>query len=243
MEKIKYHEKGCLLCGRPIRYEAQAIVKTCALCGKTIQANTACEAGHYVCDACHGSGLARALSFLRSSKEKDPMRLFLQAVKLEGVHLHGPEHHSLVPCVLLTAYHNCGGRIPVSGEEMSLDAALEETILRGRQVPGGFCGFWGVCGAAVGAGIYASMVAGSGPLNAEAWSIPQRLTARCLDRMADIGGPRCCKRTGRNAVETAVQFTEEHFGIEMTMERAVCTYSEQNRECIRERCPYFGSQT
>ena len=30
---------------------------------------------------------------------------------LPDVHLHGPEHHGVVPCVLLTAYRNCGGAL------------------------------------------------------------------------------------------------------------------------------------
>ena len=107
--------------------------------------------------------------------------------------MHGPEHHVIVPCVLLTAYRNNGGGI-------ELEKALREAVRRASQVPGGACGYWGVCGAAAGAGIYLSILLGSNPVHKDAWPIPQRLVSDCLRAIADVGGPRCCKRTGRLAI-------------------------------------------
>ena len=49
---------------------------------------------------------------------------------LPSVHMHGPEHHAIVPCVLLTAFRN-------NGEHMDYDAALSEICKRAKQVPGG----------------------------------------------------------------------------------------------------------
>jgi len=231
-EKMK-HKSGCCICGKPLRYEEKGSYRICAVCGKTYESNAVCEDGHFVCDSCHASGSADLLSFLRDCREPDPIRLFLQAAGLSGVHMHGPEHHILVPCVLLTAFRNNGGTLAYAD-------AMEEAVKRGRQVPGGFCGFWGVCGAAAGAGIYASIVTDSSPLNAEAWGIPMRVTAACLERLAEIGGPRCCKRTGRIAIETAAAFTEKQFGIFMPLSRESCTFCGGNAECLRERCPYYG---
>ena len=235
-------KEGCLLCGKPIRYEAKAERKVCAVCGKEFLDNASCEDGHYICSRCHSLGMLPVISVLLSSEEKDPIRLFLAAVAMDGIHMHGPEHHTLVPCVLLTAYHNCGGRIGSEKEPLSLSDALTEAVRRGSQVPGGFCGFWGVCGAAVGAGIYGSIVSGSGPLNGEAWPVPQRLTAACLNRLAEVGGPRCCKRTGRLAIETAVSFTKEQFGITMPVSRIPCEYFEKNAECLRGGCLFFSGK-
>lgn len=76
--------------------------------------------------------------------------------------MHGPEHHAIVPSVLLTALRN-------NGERMNYDTALSEICKRARQVPGGTCGYWGVCGAAAGAGIFMSVMTGSGPLHKDAW--------------------------------------------------------------------------
>ena len=223
---------GCLLCGKPLRYERTAVPRICAVCGAEALSACACEDGHFVCDRCHTAGLdAFFLPYLLHTSERDPQRLLEQVMALPQVHLHGPEHHAIVPCVLLTAYHNCGG-----GNDLRSD--LADALERGRQVPGGICGYWGVCGAAAGAGIYLSILTGSNPLNGAAWGIPQQLAARCLEANARIGGPRCCKRSSRLAVHEAVRLTGELFRIQMPETRPRCTYHAQNRECIGPRCPY-----
>ena len=229
------YRNGCLICGSPLIYEERSRKRVCAVCGEEFESNAACENGHFVCDRCHSLGLADVLAQIRNSGEKNPTRLFLEIAKLPAVHMHGPEHHSIVPCVLLTAYRNNGGNI-------CLDEAFREAVKRGRQIPGGFCGFWGVCGAAVGAGIYASIILESGPLNAEAWPVPQKLTARCLERIASLGGPRCCKRDSRTAIRTAAEFTEEYMNIRMPSEGGACSFYPENRECLREKCPYYGKR-
>ena len=189
-----------------------------------------------MCDRCHALGSVSFYQLLLDSSEKDPIKLFLKVAQFPAVHMHGPEHHSIVPCVLLAAYRNNGG-------DIRLDTVMEEAKRRGGKVPGGICGFWGVCGAAVGAGIYASLITGSNPLSERVWSIPQTLTSRCLDAMAEVGGPRCCKRTSRIAIETAVQFTKEHFHISMLTEKEHCTRYNENNECLHQRCPYYGENT
>jgi hypothetical protein len=209
-------ESGCLICGKPVIYRTQIATYRCSLCGATFESNAVCQDGHYVCDKCHAAGGDKMSALLCGSDEKDPIKLFHQVIRLDGVHMHGPEHHYIVPSVLLTAYRN-------NGRDIDLKAALETARQRGGEVPGGICGFWGACGAAIGAGIYASIVTGSNPLNPEVWGIPQRLTARCLDAMADIGGPRCCKRVSQIAIKTAARFTGEHFGVEIPAEDLPCT--------------------
>ena len=235
IRKKESGETGCLICGKPVLYTEASAVYTCHLCAARHESNAVCENGHYVCDKCHSSAQPDYLRFLRGSGEKDPIKLFRQIAELKSVHMHGPEHHSIVPCVLLTAYRNRGGTI-------DLDAALKIATKRGGQVPGGTCGYWGACGAAIGAGIYAAIILGSNPLNTRVWSAPQRLTAQCLGRITELGGPRCCKRTSQTAIELAAQFTQEHTGVELPLSHLPCGYHEKNRECIRTRCPYFGGQ-
>ena len=65
---------------------------------------------------------------------------------------------------------------------------------RGKQVPGGTCGFFGCCGAAVSAGIFGAIVLESTPLSEETWGKANLLTSKCLANEAKVGGPRCCKR-------------------------------------------------
>ena len=224
---------GCMLCAKPLQYDLIAVPRRCAICGEEKLSDAVCEDGHFVCNACHAAGLDMAFvpGLLRST-ERDPLRLLEQAMALPQVHMHGPEHHAIVPCVLLTAWHNCGG----AGE---LRPMLSAALSRARQVPGGTCGFWGVCGAAAGAGIYMSVLTGSSPLNKAAWPVPMELTSRCLARLAAVGGPRCCKRTSRLCIEEAARFTAERFGIEMPLSETACTYTAENRECIGQACPYF----
>lgn len=195
------HFSGCLICGAPVTYSIESSVKTCSICHKEQLTNAVCENGHFVCDACHSYGTYIPVSTaLRSSTEKDPLLLLEEIMDLPSVHMHGPEHHAIVPSVLLTALRN-------NGERMNYDTALSEICKRAKQVPGGTCGYWGVCGAAAGAGIFMSVMTGSGPLHKDAWPFPQKLVSVILSKLADVGGPRCCKRTSRIAIEEAIRFT------------------------------------
>ena len=226
---------GCMLCGKPLRYELVAVPRRCAVCGEEALSDAVCEAGHFVCNACHAAGLDEFfVPYLLQSGEKDPLALLEQVMALPPVHMHGPEHHAIVPCVLLTAWHNNGG----TGE---LKTMLSAALSRGRQVPGGVCGYWGVCGAAAGAGIYMSVLTGSNPVSRDAWAIPMELSSRCLQALAAVGGPRCCKRTSRLCVSEAAAFTAERFGLVMPLGEIRCGYMKDNRECIGTRCPYFPS--
>ena len=224
---------GCLICARTLVYRERAERMRCAVCGREFEANCCCEDGHYVCDDCHEAGAeAFFLPFLLHSEEKDPLLLLEQVMALPRVHMHGPEHHVIVPCVLLAAYRNNGG-------ELDAEAALREAVRRGKKVPGGSCGYGGVCGAAAGAGIYMSILLGSTPLHREAWPFPQKLVGECLTILADLGGPRCCKRTGRLCVTHAAQRTADWLGVEMPVGEIKCRYFRKNRECITRDCPYY----
>ena len=230
-EKSKFAD--CMVCGKPLVYRNEAQRMRCSICGKEYEANCACEDGHFVCDACHEAGSAAFfLPYLLASGEKDPLKLFEQVIALPKVHMHGPEHHGVVPCVLLTAYRNNGG-------EIELEKAMREALRRASQVPGGSCGYVGVCGAAAGAGIYMSVVLGSNPLHREAWPFPIELAGECLRAIAAVGGPRCCKRTGRLSITKAAEKTAEWLGVEMPLGKVECRHCAQNRECIGTACPFF----
>jgi hypothetical protein len=74
--------------------------------------------------------------------------------------MHGPEHHYLVPAVLIAAWFNMTG---VSGKRHALDKAMK----RAGMVPGGSCGTHGACGAGMGTGIFISVITGATPLSTE----------------------------------------------------------------------------
>ncbi len=77
-----------------------------------------------------------------------------------GTSVHGVWHHVLVGELLLVCLRNAG--YPIS------DALLDEVIDRGRQIPGGACGFLGTCGALASAGAAYAIVLGSTPVAVEA---------------------------------------------------------------------------
>lgn len=224
----------CLVCGKPLEYYEEVQEMTCRVCGKKETGHASCSEGHYVCDACHrAGGVERVMTYCRASDSRDPLKIALDIMADKAIFANGPEHHTLVGSALLTAYRNAGGAL-------DLERALEELRMRSLDVPGGACGYWGTCGAAVSAGMYMSIVTGSTPLSREPWAQTMRLTADVLDRLARLGGPRCCKRASFAAIEAAVEHTEEACGVRMDLpEKIVCTHFPRNRECLKTECPYF----
>lgn len=226
-------ENVCLECGKPLAYFEEAQEVVCCICGKKETGRCICTAGHYVCDACHrAGGVDVAMAFCLGTDSEDPVWIAQQIMANKAVYPNGPEHHSLVGMALMTAYRNAGG-------EVDLERGLEELRRRSMQVPGGACGYWGVCGAATSAGQFWSIASGSTPMTRGPWAQCQRLTSRVLGKLADLGGPRCCKRTGFASILETAAFVRETCGVRMSVPESVtCTFSEGNRECLRERCPY-----
>lgn len=225
---------ACLICGAPLVYLPEVRPMECAGCGRTFPANAMCEKGHFICDDCHR---APALLVIRrrclDSRETDPILLAERLMEEPTVHMHGPEHHVLVGAALLTAFYNATGK---SG----LADALDKMTQRGKQVPGGTCGFFGCCGAAVSAGIFAAIALESTPLSAESWGKANVLTGKCLQRIGTVGGPRCCKRDSYLSILTAVQFCREELGVILPRPaRTVCRFSHKCRECLEEKCPFY----
>lgn len=221
----------CLICGAPLEYLAADTSMICALCGKAEPSKTRCIRGHYVCSDCHTSGMDSIVSLCLQEKSANPVAILERMMSLPFCHMHGPEHHILVGASLLTAYKNAGGKL-------DLPKALGTMQERGKKVPGGVCGLWGSCGAAVSSGIFVSIVTGATPLSGAEWGLCNQMTSASLAAIGAVGGPRCCKRNGALAIETAVAFAREHLGIPMELGPILCTHYEENNQCLGSRCPY-----
>ena len=221
----------CVICKAPLEYLNEDIPMECALCHKREQSKTRCVNGHYVCNECHTRGIDSIFGLCLSENSKDPIEIINKMMALPFCHMHGPEHHIMVGAALLTAYKNAGGGI-------DLMKALSEMKSRGQQVPGGACGFWGACGAGISAGIFISVISGSTPLSGEPWGLSNRMTARALEAIGAVGGPRCCKRDSFLSILAAIDFVREHFGIEMEKPKIVCSHSAKNNQCLGARCPF-----
>jgi hypothetical protein len=155
-----------------------------------------------------------------------------QLLRHPVIHLHGPEHHFLVPAILLTAYYNA------LNEPAKKGAAIAEAQRRASQVPGGFCGFQGTCGAAVGTGIFMSLITQATPLSGQEWRLAHLATANSLQVIGEVGGPRCCKRTVMLALDAATAFLKARFNVSLESTPGVCEHRHLNQECIGSSCPY-----
>ncbi len=230
-------EGACLVCGRPVVYYEKAQKMECMMCHKQFESHASCEEGHFVCDECHGKkGIEVIIEGCLKSDSKNPVFIMQELMKDPYIYMHGPEHHVMVGAALLTAYHNAGGNV-------ELEEALREVRARGREYPGGSCGLWGCCGAAVSAGIFMSVITKATPLTGRSWGLSNKMTAKALDAIAGLGGPRCCKRNSFTAARAAVEFVDEKLNVKMELpEHILCDYSPENQQCLKKHCPYHDNQ-
>lgn len=233
-------EGACLVCGKPIIYYEKAESMECVMCHREFESHASCTDKHYVCDECHAKkGIRIIMEGLRNNPSRNPIVMMQDLMANPYIYMHGPEHHVLVGAVLLAAYKNCGG-YQGKGGQLEFEKALEEMKERGSEYPGGACGIWGCCGAAVSAGIFMSIITKATPLSGKSWRLSNLMTSRALAAIAELGGPRCCKRDSFTAVKEAVVFMKENFAIEMELpEKINCDYSKENAQCLKKYCPYY----
>ena len=161
----------------------------------------------------------------------NPYEIFHTIAQKDYIRIHGPEHHVLDGACILTAIHNAGGNF-------DLQAALQKLMAEGLRMPGAACGLWGVCGAVTSIGAALAIIDGTGPLSTEDWGSHMEYTSAALAKLAKTGGPRCCKRDAFSAMEQAVGYIKERYGITLDMPPVQCDFSSRNAQCIGMRCPY-----
>lgn len=224
-------KEECLICRSPLEYSETDVLMECEVCHKKESSKTKCVKGHYVCNGCHTQGLDSVIGVCMTETSKDPIKIIEKMMDMPFCHMHGPEHHVMVGCALLTAYKNAGG-------DVDLHCALIEMMSRGKSVPGGACGFWGACGAGISTGMFISIISKSTPLANKPFALSHQMTSGSLGRIGEIGGPRCCKRDSFLSILAAVDFVKEHFEVKMDKPEVICRYSSKNSQCIGRRCPF-----
>ena len=224
------HAVGCMVCEAPLVYESRPRQRTCVYCGASFSANSVCEHGHYVCDRCHSQdGTAVIRQICLHTGETDMVRIFEQIRRHPSIPMHGPEYHAMVPGVILAAFRNLGGEVS--------ESLLEAGIDRGRSIAGGFCGFMGVCGAAVGVGIAFSLLIDANPTKAAERSTVQRVTADVLEEIAKLKAARCCQRDCWIAFSKAAEISASVLPVTLQADfRPVCGQHHLNRECLGKAC-------
>jgi hypothetical protein len=229
-------KENCGVCGKPLVYGTKETLKRCDFCGQEFPTLIYCPEGHYVCDACHSRGAVDILrDVLNTTKSADPIEILEKVMAHPSVPMHGPEHHAMVPAIIVAAVKNAGYPVP--------EGAIEKAIERGSKVPGGWCGFYGACGGGIGVGTAVSVLTGATPLTGKTRALANEATAFALNKMID-GGARCCKRASRKALEAAIEFLKNRMDINLNIDGKIkCNYVQRNRECIKEACPYYNNTT
>lgn len=224
---------GCMFCGKPITYLSNEKECQCIYCQKTYSTNSLCENGHYICNVCHAeNGLKVIQHICMNTNETDMIRLFKQIRRHPAIPVNGPDHHVLVPGIILTIYRNLGGNISTS--------SIETGIKRGSSVTGGYCAFMGICGAAVGVGIAFSLILDANPLRPDKRKIVQSCTQWVLAEISKLKAARCCQRDSWIALKKAASLSEVYLPISLKAESNLeCIQKQLNKECLGQECPLY----
>ena len=222
----------CSLCGAEL-LEVERL-QTCAYCGAEEQCEWLCPQGHYVCEECRTASpedIIERTSFATS--DPDPVAIAHLVMKHPVFREHGPAHHLVVAPVILAALRNQGHPV----KETAIRAALH----RMKDIPVAVCGTRGDCGAGAGLGCAVSLLTGATFRSDHERSQALRATARALVRIADVGGPRCCKQSVYGSLEAAALFLKEELGIAFAAPELIrCPFSHSTEDCKRECCAYFS---
>lgn len=233
MEK---HNVGCMVCGEELVYSDEDREVKCIYCNDIYKSNVICNEGHYICDTCHSkSSIDLIYSYCLNTTEKNPLKMAIELMKSKSVNMHGPEHHFLVPAILITSYYNNIDKSELKERKLSL---VKE---RATKIPGGICGTYGSCGAAVGTGLVISVITEATPLTEESWGLANEMTGHALISMGKNGGPRCCKRNTFTAIEEASKFIEKRLGVKLydyEDNKIICEFKKYNKQCIGKKCPF-----
>lgn len=163
----------------------------------------------------------------------DPVRIFRSLTGEDDVPMNGGIHHIIVPLSLITAYWNVK-------RDFDLGSYLREAADRAANVPETICGYWGSCGSCIGTGIFLSVITRTGPLSkGRRWGQCNMITSEALHSVAEVGGPRCCKRNAVLAIQSACRYVKDTMGVELHPSEYACGRWKSNPDCIGNRCPFY----
>lgn len=228
-------EVGCAICGYEFIEFPNAIELQCNLCGAKTTTNSYCVQHHFICDNCLDLDVyGFIISVCLRSNSIDPLGLAVQIMNSPLVKMHGPEHHFIVPAVLLTCTHN------FSKSNENLRDLLEKAKINAtKSAPD--CSFHkGYCGASIGAGIFLNMLTNQDPDSENEWSEANKLIALCVNRIDSSPGPRCCKRDTYLTLEETIKYLKLKYAILLPITEAKCTFSLRNKSCGREDCNFYN---
>ena len=234
---IKEHDK-CEICKTNLKYLDNPIKLKCNFCGAEKSTNILCPNNHFICDDCHSKDAIKVIEvFCKNTDLTDPYKIADEIMKHPNFWIYGPEHHVLVPAVVLTCLKNL--KIKKPNRNYITDKDILNAIQRAKKLPGGWCGFYGSCGAGVGSGIAISIFTGATPATDIHRSTAILTTSRCFVKIAD-NLEHCCKRSVRISIGEFLNILNEKFNIELDFSPTPCIFSKVNDKCEREKCSFFN---
>ena len=170
------------------------------------------------------------------SYSKNPIEILNNIMCKDFINMHGPEHHFLDGVAFLVAYKNSLGNI-------NIELAIEKLAKRTIKMPGAMCGYWGVCGSVTAIGACLSIINDTSPLTGDDYyKDNMEFTSFVINKMSKIGGPRCCKRNAFISLSYIVEFVKEKYGIKMDINDISCNYYFKNKQCIKNKCPFYKGE-
>ncbi len=154
------------------------------------------------------------------------------AWKKEKFPVHADWHHYLVPGAAMAALRNAGYEIN--------NRDIEEAIKRGKQFPGGSCGFAGTCGGAYAEGIVLSLVKKINPSFGEERSETMRAVSDALVEISKYA-KRCCKRSSYTALVKITELLKKSGFDRISCGKIRCKWSPMNKQCMGKLCPFFSA--
>lgn len=178
---------------------------------------------------------ACCVELLECGETLNVVEIATHLMELPELPMHCPYHHFLVPAALLTA-----ACMQVKGDGSALSRSLKIARERASILPGGMCGQFGCCGAALGAGVFAAIWLETTPMSKQGWAAVNEYTSRCLSKVASVEGPRCCKRVTYLTLCAAAAAAKDLLGLDLgECPEITCGFYAKNRECRGVECPFF----
>nr|WP_302595742.1 DUF5714 domain-containing protein [uncultured Cellulosilyticum sp.] len=223
----------CLKCNGELKHSDHLVFAKCTECGVEEKTYIQCENGHYYCNTCASKSVINKLyKMVPLISQKNPCEIAEMLFVECGICGNSP--HPLTTAAFLIAYKNLTGKIT--------DNDVYEGIDRALKIPGGWCGYYGNCGAAVGLGVAFAIINKSTPMSDEERNIANIATAEGLLSVADQGGPRCCTASVRRVLEKSIEVANTYLNVSFPLyehEMKPCWQSKYNDVCRHNKCKYF----
>ena len=228
---------GCMICHDNMIFLNTPEDSECFYCHETFGIQIKCANGHYICDKCHNMTANDLIStHCVKSNLENPFELAVNLMKNPKIKMHGPEHHFLVPAVLLAAFYN--KKKAYEEKENKINQARKKA----EKIPDDICCSHGNCRTAIGSGIFIGLITDTTPLSKSTYEkkLSNLITSKSLYYIANYKGPPCCKRNSFLAIQEAVTILNEVFGMTMQLIRDMqCEFSDINDMCGKNECLFY----